>query len=90
MLRAEKELSGKVLSFMVCVTTYTFTENGRCSARSRNVSPGDVEKTLEEATATAEGELGRTRIPFSDRMDTGYQVGDGSDPQYRLILVSRY
>ncbi len=75
---------------MLSLAIYTFGEFGGSSVRSRDVSDADADAALEEATLDAEREIGRTRTAYNGDLGCGYQVGNGVDPTYRLILLSRY
>lgn len=75
---------------MLSLTVYTFGEFGGSSVRRRDVPESDADAALEAATCDAEREIGRTRTSYDGDLGRGYQVGNGIDPSYKLVLLSRY
>jgi hypothetical protein len=75
---------------MPALTTYTLGEFGESSSRGRDVCDAEAEAALEAATVDAEREIGRRRSVYAGDLGRGYQVGNGLDPRYKLILLSRY
>lgn len=73
-----------------CVTTYTLSEFGGCTVHGREVSPEEAAVAFEAAIAAAEREFVVTRVPFSDEIGTGFQVGNGDMPRYCRIQLDRY
>lgn len=75
---------------MLSLAIYTFGEFGGSSVRSRDVSAAEADAALEAATRDAERDSGRVRSAYSGDLGRGFQVGNGLDPTYKLILLSRY
>jgi hypothetical protein len=75
---------------MPSVNIYTFREFGGSTSRGIDVSDADAEALLEAETTASEKRIVRTRVPYRAPISgDGYQIGDGSDPTYEIVLLER-